>query len=258
MNQGSERLSKRVALITGSTGIAAATARLFRQAGARVAVVDRAAENLEALANTIPDLLTITADLVEDGAAKRVVEAAHERFGRLDVLVNIAGISGRRFGDGPVHEATDAAWDVVMNTNARTTFSMCREALVPMLVQRSGVIVNTASVLAYAPNPDFFATHAYAASNGARIALTKAMAAYYARHGIRVNAVAPGLIATPMSQRAQSDPQILAYLKTRQPLTGTLGEPDDVAQAILYLSSDAAKFVTGVVLEIAGGWGVAG
>lgn len=258
MQQGLGRLSNRVALITGSTGIAAATARLFSREGAQVAVVDRAAENLEALASTLPSLLTITADLVEGGAAKRVVETACAHFGRLDVLVNIAGISGRRFGDGPAHAATDAGWDMVMNTNARTTFSMCREALAPMLAQRSGAIVNTASVLAYAPNPDFFATHAYAASNGARIALTKAMAAYYARHGIRVNAIAPGLIATPMSQRAQNDPQILTYLKTRQPLTGTFGEPDDVAQAILYLSSDAARFVTGVVLEIAGGWGVAG
>jgi NAD(P)-dependent dehydrogenase (short-subunit alcohol dehydrogenase family) len=245
-------------LITGATGIAAATARLFRQEGAQVAVVDRVAANLQALATTLPDVLAITADLVEDGAAKHVVAAACARFGRLDVLVNIAGISGRRFGDGPLHEATDAGWDVVMDTNARTMFSMCREALAPMLTQGSGAIVNTASVLAYAPNPDFFATHAYAASNGARIALTKAMAAYYARHGIRVNAVAPGLIATPMSRRAQDDPQILHYLKTRQPLTGTFGEPDDVAQAILYLSSDAARFVTGAVLEVAGGWGVAG
>jgi len=135
---------------------------------------------------------------------------------------------------------------------------MCREALAPMMVQHSGVIVNMASVLAYAPNPDFFATHAYAASNGARIALTKAMASYYARYGIRVNAVAPGLIATPMSSRAQNDPDIISYLQTRQPLTGTFGEPEDVAEAILYLASDAAKFVTGVTLEIAGGWGIAG
>lgn len=258
MQQSLGQLSNRVALITGSTGIAAATARLFRQERAQVAVADRAAENLVALANSLPGLLTITADLVEGGAAKRVVETACAHFGRLDVLVNIAGISRRRFGDGPAHEATDAGWDVVMNTNARTMFSMCREALAPMLAQGSGAIVNTASVLAYAPNPDFFATHAYAASNGARIALTKALAAYYARHGIRVNAVAPELIATPMSQRAQHDPQILSYLKTRQPLTGTFGAPDDVAQAILYLSSDAARFVTGVVLEVAGGWGIAG
>lgn len=258
MEYGAGRLSNRAVLITGATGIAAATAQLFRQEGAQVAVVDRVAANLQALANTVPDLVTITADLVEAGAAKQVVETACARFGRLDVLVNIAGISGRRFGDGPAHEATDAGWDVVMDTNARTVFSMCREALAPMLAQGSGAIVNMASVLAYAPNPDFFATHAYAASNGARIALTKTMAAYYARHGIRVNAVAPGLIATPMSLRAQDDPQILHYLKTRQPLTGTFGEPDDVAQAILYLCSDAARFVTGAILEVAGGWGIAG
>ncbi len=258
MQQGSAQSSNRVVLITGSTGIAAATARLFYQSGAHVAVVDRAQENLEALISSLPGLLTIKADLVEDGAAKRVVEATVRQFGRLDVLVNIVGISGRRFGDGPTHAATDAGWDVVMDTNARTTFSMCREALAPMIAQGAGAIVNTASVLAYAPNGDFFATHAYAASNGARIALTKAMAAYYARHGIRVNAVAPGLIATPMSQRAQNDAQIVDYLKTRQPLTGTFGEPDDVAEAIVYLASDAAKFVTGAVLEIAGGWSVAG
>jgi len=258
MEHDSGRLSGCVALITGSTGIAAATARLFHQEGARVAVVDRAAENLEALANTLPDLLTITADLVEAGAAKRVVETTCAQFGRLDVLVNIAGISGRRFGDGPAHAATDAGWDVVMNTNARTMFSMCREALAPMLAQGSGVIVNTASVLAYAPNPDFFATHAYAASNGARIALTKAMAAYYARHGIRVNAVAPGLIATPMSQRAQNDPQIVAYLKTRQPLTGTFLPVVHQATSQVGVVEKYERFVTGVVLEIGGGWGVAG
>lgn len=258
MQYRSEQHSSRVVLITGSTGIAAATARLFSQQGDRVAVVDRVSANLEALASALPDLLTITADLVEDGAAKRVVETALAQFGRLDVLVNVVGISGRRFGDGPTHVATDAGWDVVMDTNARTMFSMCREALAPMMAQGSGAIVNTASVLAYAPNADFFATHAYAASNGARIALTKAMAAYYAPHGIRVNAVAPGLIATPMSQRAQNDPQIVDYLKTRQPLTGTFGEPEDVAGAIFYLASDAAKFVTGVVLEVAGGWGIAG
>ncbi len=125
-----------------------------------------------------------------------------------------------------------------------------------MMAQRSGAIVNIASVLAYAPAVEFFATHAYAACSGARIALTRSMAAFYARYGIRVNAVAPGLIATPMSQRAQSDAQIRAYLQNRQPITGQPGKPEDVAQAILYLST--APFVTGVVLEIAGGWSVAG
>jgi NAD(P)-dependent dehydrogenase (short-subunit alcohol dehydrogenase family) len=155
-----------------------------------------------------------------------------------------------------VHEASDEGWDIVMDTNAKTTFSLCREALKPMMQQHSGSIVNMASVLAYAPNPDFFATHAYAACNGARIALTKSMASYYAPYGIRVNAVAPGLIATPMSQRAQTNPDILHYLEKRQPITGKPGTSEDVAEGILYLAT--SPFITGVVLEIAGGWSVVG
>jgi len=135
-------------------------------------------------------------------------------------------------------------------------FTMCRAALRPMLASGSGVIVNTASVLAYAPNAEHFATHAYAASKAAIIGLTKAMAAYYAPYGIRVNAVAPGLIATPMSARAQQDPAILGYLRQRQPITGQPGGSGDVAEAVLYLAT--APFITGVILEVAGGWSVAG
>ena len=249
-------LENQVAIITGSTGIGAATAHVFVAAGAKVAVVGRSLENLEQLQSELPGIFPIAADLVEAGAAKKVVNDTLEHFGHLDVLVNIAGISGRKFGDGPVHEATDDGWDVVMNTNAKTTFSLCREALEPMMRQGSGSIVNMASVLAYSPSKDFFSTHAYAACNGARIALTKAMAGYYASHGIRVNAVAPGLIATPMSTRAQTDPEILEFMRFKQPITGSLGESEDVAQAILYLAT--AKFVTGVVLEVAGGWSVTG
>lgn len=256
--QHTGRLHERVALITGTTGIGAATARLFAAEGARLVVVGRAREQCAELGQVLPDALVLASDLTEPGAADGIVAATLERYGRLDVLVNVAGISGRSYGDGPVHEASDGGWDAVMDTNAKTTFGMCRAALAPMLVQRSGAIVNIASVLAYAPGAEFFATHAYAASNGARLALTKAMAAYYAGHGIRVNAVAPGLIATPMSQRAQGDQKILGYIKTRQPLTGTLGAAGDVAQAVLYLASDASAFVTGVVLEVAGGWSVAG
>ncbi|MGL4610139.1 MAG: SDR family NAD(P)-dependent oxidoreductase [Trueperaceae bacterium] len=249
-------LQDKVAIITGSTGIGGATAKLFAEHGAKIAVVGRSKENLETLQKDIPTLFPVQMDLSENGGAKQVVEKVVAQFGKLDVLVNIAGISGRRYGDGPVHEATDNGWDVVMDTNAKTTFSMCREALAPMMKQKSGAIVNMASVLAYAPNPDFFATHAYAACNGARISLTKSMAAYYAKYGIAVNAVAPGLIATPMSQRAQTDEKILKYLATRQPITGEPGTSEDVAEGILYLAT--SPFVTGVILEIAGGWGVAG
>ncbi|HEU4743065.1 MAG TPA: SDR family NAD(P)-dependent oxidoreductase [Meiothermus sp.] len=251
-------LAGKTALITGASGIAAATARLLARRGGLLMVLDRSRENLARLEAELPGLECFEGDLLETDTADRAVGVVLERFGKLDILVNVAGISGRRLGDGPTHEATDAGWDRVMDTNAKTTFQMCRAALRPMMRQGSGVIINTASVLAYAPAAEFFATHAYAASNGARIALTKAMAAYYAPCGIRVNAVAPGLIATPMSARAQGDEQILGYIRTRQPLTGKLGEPQDVAEAIAYLASDAAKFVTGVVLEVSGGWSVAG
>ncbi|WP_027891440.1 SDR family NAD(P)-dependent oxidoreductase [Calidithermus chliarophilus] len=251
-------LTGKSALVTGASGIAAATARHLAGLGAGVMVLDKSGENLSRLESELPGVACFEADLLEPSAPDAAVAAVLGRFGRLDVLVNAAGISGRRFGDGPVHEATDAGWDIVMDTNARSTFRMCRAALGPMLEQGSGAIVNVASVLAYAPAREFFATHAYAACNGARIALTKAMAAYYAPHGIRVNAVAPGLIATPMSARAQGDPAILGYVRVRQPLTGKLGTPEDVAQAIGYLASDAARFVTGVVLEVSGGWSVAG
>lgn len=249
-------LENQVWLITGSTGIAAATAALAHAKGARLCVVGRDPAHLEALQADLPGIATVAADLTESGAARRATDACLEAFGRVDVLVNVAGISGRKFGDGPVHEATDEGWDVVMDTNAKTTFSMCREVLRPMLHQGAGSIVNMASVLAYAPNKDFFATHAYAACNGARIALTRSMAAYYAPHGVRVNAIAPGLIATPMSGRAQTNPDILEYVRTKQPITGTLGTAQDCAEAIVYLAS--APFVTGVVLEVAGGWSVVG
>ncbi len=248
-------LKNQIVIITGSTGIAGATAKLFSRHGAKLVVVGRSEENLEQLSKEV-ECFPLAIDLTQVGAAKKVVEETLKQFSRVDYLINVAGISGRKFGDGPVHEATDEGWDVVMDTNAKTTFSLCREVLQPMMQQKSGSIVNMASVLAYAPNSDFFATHAYAACNGARIALTKSMASYYAAYGIRVNAVAPGLIATPMSQRAQTNESILKYLEKRQPITGKPGTSEDVAEGILYLAT--SPFVTGVILEIAGGWSVAG
>lgn len=248
---------RKVALITGASGIAAATAQHFARQGIAVAALDRDADNLSALSGQVENLQAIRRDLTEADAADDAVAEVLGRHGRLDVVVNVVGISGRRFGDGPVHACTDEGWDVVMDNNLTTTFRMCRAALKPMVAAGSGSIVNTASVLGYAP-AKLFATHAYAASKGAIIALTRTMAAYYADQGIRVNAVAPGLIETPMSLRAQGDETTRDYIRTRQPLTGTFGKADDVAEAIGFLALDHSQFVTGTVLEVAGGWGVAG
>ena len=119
-----------------------------------------------------------------------------------------------------------------------------------------GAIVNLSSVLGLVGGDADFATHAYAASKGGIISLTRAMAAFYAPHGIRVNVICPGLIATSMSQRAQDSPIIRQRLSDLQPLTGDFGQPEDVAHAALYLASDQARFVTGAVLTVDGGWTV--
>ena len=251
-------LAGKTALITGASGIAAAAAELFTEEGCKVAVVDISRENLQALEKSVPGVKTLQADLTTPGAAADVTRQARAALGATDILFNVVGISARRYGDGPVHEASDEGWNKAMDTNAKTTFRMCREVMRVMLEQRSGSIINTASVLAYAPNAEHFSTHAYAASKGAVIALTKSMASYYAAQGVRVNAVAPGLIETPMSLRAQSDEGIFKYMKVRQPLTGGLGKAEDVACTALYLASDLSRFVTGEVIEVAGGWSVSG
>jgi NAD(P)-dependent dehydrogenase (short-subunit alcohol dehydrogenase family) len=139
-----------------------------------------------------------------------------------------------------------------MEANLRSVFLTCRR-VVPLLLERGGgAIVTLSSVLGLVGGDDDFATHAYAASKGAIVSLTRAMAVTYASNGIRCNVICPGLIETPMSRRAQGDPRIVARLAELQPLTASFGQPQDVAGAALYLAT--APFVTGVVLPVDGGW----
>jgi NAD(P)-dependent dehydrogenase (short-subunit alcohol dehydrogenase family) len=255
-----------VLLISGSTGIAAATAALAAREGARVFVTSRTPEHGEALLQSLAargaEAAFQAADLTQSSDVDAAIEACLRRFGRLDAVFNVAGISGRRFGDGPVHECSDEGWDVTMAVNARSVFLMCRAAVRQMLAQPAsehaarGAILNMTSVLGFAPSPHHFGTHAYAASKGAIIALTKSMAASYAPRGIRVNAIAPGLVRTPMSARAQHDPAIAAFLATKQPLGGDFIDADSVARAALFLLSAEAAHVTGQVLAVDAGWGV--
>jgi NAD(P)-dependent dehydrogenase (short-subunit alcohol dehydrogenase family) len=220
-----------VALVTGAGGgIGGAVVTAFSEAGFTVFGLDRE-----------------DADLTD--AAQ--VGAAVERFERLDAVVCAHGGSGRRFGDGPVDECTDEGWDATLDMNLRSVFLICRAALPALRAAGGGAIVTVASVLGLVGDRDF-ATHAYAASKGGLIALTRAMAVTYATEGIRCNVVCPGLIETPMSERAQADPAIRARLGELQPLTGDLGRPEDVAEAVLYLAT--APFATGTVLTVDGGW----
>ena len=231
-----------VLLISGATGIAASTAALARERGAQTFTVALSGADVEG-------------DLTRAEVADRAVSACLEQHGRIDALFNCAGISGRRYGDGPVHEMTEEGWDTTMAVNARSMFLLSRAVLKHMLQRGGGgSIVNMSSVTAFSPSPGHFATHAYAASKGAVIALTQAMAAYYAPHRIRVNALAPGLVRTPMSARAQGNPEIMEYMKHKQPLAGGMLEPRDVAASAWFLLSDESSHITGQVLTVDGGW----
>jgi NAD(P)-dependent dehydrogenase (short-subunit alcohol dehydrogenase family) len=258
----------KICLITGSTGIGAATARLAAEAGARVFVVSRTEAHCRALAEEIVAAGGCAnfraADLTHAAAVDDAVAHCAAEFGRIDALFNVAGISGRRFGDGPMHECTEEGWDTTLDTNARSMFLMCRAVLRQMLAQPlaenglRGTILNMASVLAFSPEPRFFATHAYAASKGAIISMSRSMAAYYAPHKIRVNVIAPSLIRTPMSRRAQENSDILERMKTKQPLCEDLIEAAEVARAALFLLGDDARVITGDVMTVDAGWTVSG
>jgi NAD(P)-dependent dehydrogenase (short-subunit alcohol dehydrogenase family) len=222
----------KVVVVTGSAGgIGGAVARAFREAGAEVIGVDREQADLSQ-----PD----------------EVESFFGRLDRLDVLFNGAGISGRSLGDGPVEECTIEGWNAVLANNLTSVF-LCSKHAIPLLREAGGgAIVNLSSAMALTAGDEDFATHAYQVSKAGILTLTRAMAYRYGRDGIRVNAVVPGLIATPMSLRAQSDPGIVARLPELHPLTGDFGRPEDVAGAALYLST--APFVTGAILTVDAGW----
>ncbi len=254
-------LQGKTAFVTGiGSGIGQAAAMLFAREGARVVGLDLDSSAGESLARLAPDLadrlLFVQADVTQAAEVEAAVAAGIERYGSIEAAFNVVGASGRRHGDGPVHQCTEAGWDWTMDVNLKSMF-LCSKYLVQHMVERGGgALVNLASVLGLVGGDEDFSTHAYAASKGAVISLTRSMASYYAPHRIRANVICPSLIATGMSKRAQTDDHIRSRLPELQPLTGDFGAPEDVAQAALYLLSDQARFVTGAVLTVDGGWTV--
>ncbi len=257
------RFEGRAGLVTGSTGIAAAAARALKAEGARVFVVSRTAEHADDLLRELgPTCAGRSADLTQEGAVQSVVDDCVERFGRLDFVYNVAGLSGRRFGDGPLHEMTLEGWRAVIDNNVTSQFLVCRAAVRQMLSQdpdaagQRGAILNMGSVTARHPSREFFGTHGYAAAKSAIEGFSRSLAAYYAPQGIRVNVIAPALVATPMSARAQSDERIMGFVARKQPLIGRALTPDDLVGTALYLLSDDSRAVTGQVLDVDAGWSI--
>ncbi|MBA2382737.1 MAG: SDR family oxidoreductase [Chloroflexi bacterium] len=261
------RLADRVCLVTGSTGIAAAASERLAREGAVVFVVSRTESHARTLADRIEaeggTAGWTTADLTDEAAVGAAVAACVERFGRLDGLFSVAGGSGRRFGDGPIHSVTRDAWDRTLELNLTTQALVCRSVVARMRDQEPngsgtrGSVLLMGSVTTSDPAPEFFATHAYAAAKGALTALMTTMAAAYLPDRIRVNVVAPGLTATPMARRAAEDPDIRAYAARKQPLAGEMMDPDEVAHAAVFFLSDESRAVTGQLLKVDGGWSIA-
>jgi NAD(P)-dependent dehydrogenase (short-subunit alcohol dehydrogenase family) len=253
------RLGKKRALIVGGTGgIGLAAARRFLEEGARLVVAGLPGEEGATAVASLGQLglCSFVACDVRDGRqVEDLFAEVVQQLGGLDILYHVAGASGRRQGDGPLHECTDQGWDATLAANLTSTFRTNRAAVRQFLKQSSpGAILDMASVLALSPSPRYFDTCAYAAAKGAIIAMSRSAAARYAANGIRVNVLAPGLIDTPMSARAVSDAAILRFLHAKQPLKPGPGQPHDCSDAAVFLCSDEARFITGVVLPVDGGW----
>lgn len=246
-----------ILIIGGTTGMGLSAARRIAAAGAQVIITSRSQSNVDAALSELGPLARgYAADASAPQAAEQGVRLAIESFGRLDGLYHVAGGSGRKMGDGPLHEMTDEGLQHTLDLNLKSVIYSNRAAVRQFIAQGSGgVILNMASVLGWSPSPAFFASHAYAAAKAGIIGFSQSIASYYAAQNIRVNVIAPALVETPMSRRAASDDEILRFIATKQPLDGgRIGRPEDCDAAALMLLSDASKFITGQVLAVDGGW----
>lgn len=237
-------LSGKVALITGATGgIGCAIAKKMKAAGATVVVSGRNVAKMNAEFGD--EYIKLPCDLAAEGGAVELIMDTIEKCGKIDILINNAGITK----DTLLMRMTDEQFDDVINTNLRSCFKMCRAAIMPMMKNRFGRIINMASIIGTIGGPG---QANYAASKGGMIAMTKSIAAEVASRGITANAIAPGFIKTPMTDVLGED---LKKTYLAQIPAGRFGEPDDIANACVFLASDEAAYINGQTLHINGGMG---
>lgn len=244
------RLEGKVALVTGgNSGIGKVTALAFAKEGAKVVVAARrikeGEETVAAIRDGGSEAIFVQTDVSQAVDIKNMVHTTVESYGRLDYAFNNAGVVGR----GPVHELPEEEWDRIININLKGVWLCVKYEIAQMLKQGSGAIVNNSSVAGLI---GWANVSAYIASKHGVVGLTKSVALEVAKQGIRVNAVCPGFIHTPMIQGGLDDPKGRERITAQEPI-GRVGDPKEVAEAVVWLCSDAASFVTGHAMPVDGG-----
>lgn len=245
-------LSGKVALISGGGGALGSTiARGLAIHGADVAVADFSATAMQPVTEELQVLgrkaLSLTCDVVDEVSVQAAVDRVVEEFGRLDILVTAAGISNRI----PTEQMPVDEWQRMMDVNVRGTFLCCQKAGIQMIAQGGGKIITIGSVRGFQGNPGGYS--GYTTSKGAVHALTKQLATEWAKYKINVNSIAPAIFWTPLTEQVLKDKALYDFHMTRIPW-GRAGVPDDFVGAAVFLSSDASEFLTGVILNVDGGW----
>jgi NAD(P)-dependent dehydrogenase (short-subunit alcohol dehydrogenase family) len=251
--------NKKLVIVGGSTGIGLSAARAFIKNGAGVVIVGRDSGELEKAQKELgPGAVGLSGDAIKKETVIAAIALCIEKFQGFDGLYHVAGGSGRKMGDGPLHEMTVEGWNRTLELNL-TSLMLSNQAAIKQFMEQNtpGSILNMGSVLGYSPSAEHFATHAYAAAKSAVIGFSKSIAAYYVKNNIRVNVIAPGLVNTPMATRAANDENILSFIKSKQPLDGgRIGIPEDLDGLAIYFMSDYSVFTTGQVVGVDGGWSI--
>ena len=251
--------NKNIVIIGGTSGIGLSAAKAFISNGANIVVVGRTEENVaEAKKKLGKKAEALSGDATNTVTAADAITCCIKKFGNFDGLYHVAGGSGRKMGDGPLHELTLEGWNKTLEWNL-TSMMLSNQAAVKKFLElnKGGTILNMSSVLGYSPSPHYFSTHAYAAAKSAVFGFTKSTAAYYAKNNIRINVIAPAVVETPMAQRAANNKTIMAFLKKKQPLDGgRIGLTEDLDGLAIYFMSEQSKFTTGQVIAVDGGWSI--
>jgi meso-butanediol dehydrogenase / (S,S)-butanediol dehydrogenase / diacetyl reductase len=242
------RLKNKIAIITGGgSGIGLSCTQLFCREGAQSVIFGRREDRLQSAVEQIGDsVLAVSGDITCDEDIGRLVADTLSAYGRIDILVNNAGV----FTGSPVHETENDDWDNILNINLTGVFKLTREVLPHMMRQKSGSLIHISSILGMVAAPN---VAAYNTSKGALNQFSRSLAVEYGSSGIRSNAVCPGLIATEMTEELMADEELMQEWSKNYPI-GRFGQPDDIAQACLFLASDESSFITGTVLPVDGGY----